>query len=166
MNNIKDYLKFMVDFRKKCNYPKDFKYCCFEEFVLENGNFFSNIKKPNWVKRGEIKNCFSNCFIEATRHPYDLTYCEGYAMGVIPVHHAWLLYNGKVIDPTWDGRDIINDKSEYFGVPFSNKYILKVAIETGYYGVIDNFTQNYPLLRGQYEIKNNCICTEEGVTYE
>lgn len=103
------------------------------------------------MKKGVIKECFSNCLKEVLGHPDRLVYCEGYATGVIPVHHAWLSYEGKVIDPTWDGRDIIRDSTEYFGVAFNFNYVLKIATETGYYGVIDNFAQNFPLLRGEHE---------------
>jgi hypothetical protein len=55
-----------------------------------------------------------------------------------------------VIDPTWHGRDIIKENTEYYGVEFNWNYVRTVAIETGYYGVLDNFTQNYPLLSGKH----------------
>lgn len=152
MGQVEQYLRMMTEMRKKIHSSSEFKYCCFEEFVLKYGQEFKNyMPKPKWVKKGIIKECFSNCFKEATTHPDRLTYCEGYALGVIPVHHAWLLYDDKVIDPTWDGRNIVKEHTEYFGIKFNFKYIMKVAIETGYYGVLDNFAQKFPLLRGEHK---------------
>lgn len=152
INGVEDFLRFSADFRKQCSRPADWRYCCFEELVLSHGRKFDQIiRRPKWIKKGVIKECFSNCLKELMRYPDRLVYCEGYATGVIPVHHAWLLYEGKVIDPTWDGRDIIKDHTEYFGIPFNYNYVLRVATETGYYGVIDNFTQRFPLLSGEHE---------------
>lgn len=152
INGVEDFLKFTVDFRKQCSRPNDWRYCCFEELILSHGRKFEQVvRRPKWVQKGIIKECFANCLKEVVKHPDRLVYCEGYATGVIPTHHAWLLYEGKVIDPTWDGRDIIKDHTEYFGIPFNYNYVLRIATETGYYGVIDNFTQGYPLLSGEHE---------------
>lgn len=126
------------------------KFVCFEDFVLKCGQKFEDyIPRPKWVKKGIIKQCFSNCYKEVRRNRDKLIYCEGYAYsGIIPVHHAWLIYENKVIDPTWCD---FNDNKEYYGIKFSFDYMEKIAIETGYYGVIDNFVQNFPLLRGEHE---------------
>lgn len=142
-----EFLEKMSEFRR--NFVKNsLKYSCFEEFVLKNGKKFEKIiKRPSWVNRGEIKECFSNCFSEMVSHKSELTYCEGYAFsGLLPVHHAWLLYEGKVIDPTWEKLKISD--LEYFGVAFSNDYVISKALSTGYYGVLDNFVESYPLLSG------------------
>jgi len=85
------------------------------------------------------------------RHPDRLVYCEGYATGVIPVHHAWLLYDGQVIDPTWDGRIApANQQVEYYGVAFSYDYVIRTALKTEYYGILDNFVEHYPLISGEH----------------
>lgn len=157
---VEQYLNMMVEMRKKLNNPPDLKYCCFEEFVLEHGKRYEVMNKPKWVKKGIIKECFKNSFDAVLINPTELTYCEGYATGVIPVHHAWLVYKDKVIDPTWHGRNIINKNTEYFGVEFNWNYVRKVALETGYYGVLDNFTQNFPLLRGEH-IPEQFSCGEQ-----
>jgi hypothetical protein len=153
---ITQYLEFTTNFRKLHIPSPDFKYSCFEDFVLNVGQPFINyIKRPKWVRKGVIKQCFKNCFDEVLRYPDKLTYCEGYATGVIPVHHAWCLTkDGEVIDPTWDGRDIGNKNIEYFGVPFKRSYILKVALETGYYGAIDNWSQKFPLLTEEHKTED------------
>lgn len=153
ISGVRDYLELMVNMRKQFNNSPDLKFKCFEDFVLSFGQHFPEyLARPKWVKRGVIKQCFSNCFDEMLKNPNKLLYCEGYATGVIPVHHAWLItLDGKVIDPTWHGRSIVKDSTEYFGVTFKTEYVLKVAAETGYYGVIDNFSQNYPLLTGEHK---------------
>jgi len=84
-----------------------------------------------------------------------LIYCEGFATGVIPVHHAWLLYDNQVIDPTWDHMKEINDrKPEYFGIPFKLEYVAKTIRETEYYSVLDNWVQRFPLLTGVHKIED------------
>lgn len=128
-------------------------YSCIEEFVLKHGHNFSQvIKRPKWINKGIVKECFSNCFHACLMYPDRLTYCEGYATAVIPVHHAWLLYKGQVIDPTWHGaisRKI--DNLEYFGVPFNHEYLVRTASQSGYYGVLDNFSERYPLISGLHK---------------
>lgn len=151
MSDVETYLRMMSEMRNRLG-SSPLKYCCFEEFVLAHGQRFLNyMPRPKWVKRGVVKQCFSNCFDEMLKNPSKLIYCEGYATGVIPVHHAWLLYDGKVIDPTWHDRGIVREHTEYFGIAFQYKYVLKVAAESGYYSVIDNFAQKFPLLRGEHE---------------
>lgn len=146
--SVKNYLELVVNLRKK-HFQNNWKYCCFEDLILSEGVQFDRfLKKPKWIKKGIIKQCFKNCFSSVVENPDDLIYCEGYAAGLIPTHHAWLLYQGQVIDPTWHNR-FKSIKYEYIGIPFKFNYVLKVAHETGYYGILDNFTQNYPLLKGE-----------------
>lgn len=91
--------------------------------------------------KGTIKECFRNAYLLAVEH--NLIYYEGYAMGVIPVLHAWCLDKDfHVIDTTWETG------TEYFGVFFSIKYVSKVLLERKSYGVIDNWEMKWPLLRG------------------
>jgi hypothetical protein len=48
------------------------------------------------------KQCFDNSMMMVLADQDDrLTYCEGYAMtGMIPVHHAWLTLDGRLVDLT------------------------------------------------------------------
>lgn len=149
---LEEYLRNMSQMRRRLLVPEGFKYACFEEFVLRTGRQFSKyLPRPKWVKKGIIKECFSNCFREVSVHSKKLIYCEGYAVGsVIPVHHAWLsTLDGEVIDPTWHDREISNEKTEYWGIPFDWQFVLQTALRTKYYGVLDNWHENYPLLRGE-----------------
>lgn len=150
---LEQYLQQMVEMRRTMTLPAKFKYCCLEDFVLSNGKKFNKIPKPKWVKKGIIKQCFSNCLEAVLKHPDKLTYCEGYASGIIPVHHAWLLYENQVIDPTWVGKSFEDRNPEYMGVPFKIEYVVKIAKETNYYSVLDNWTQGYPLFTNEHKIE-------------
>ena len=152
ISTVEDYLKMVSAMRKQISGPDSkYKFSSIEEFILQYGQHYPEYQtKPKWVKKGIIKECFSNCLHALMGNSDRLIYCEGYASGVIPVHHAWLMLDGKVVDPTWHGRDIVSPKTEYFGIQFNTQYVLKVARESGYYGVLDNFAQNYPLLRGEH----------------
>ena len=149
---LEEYLRTISDMRRKFHVPPDFQFASMEEFVLRTGRRFDKyLPRPRWVKKGVIKQCFSNCFKEVSRHSKKLIYCEGYAVGsVIPVHHAWLsTLDGEVIDPTWHDRGISNEKTEYWGIPFDWEFVLETALRTGYYCIIDNWHEGFPLLKGE-----------------
>ena len=98
------------------------------------------------------------CFMNATNKMHDhqgLTYVEGYAVHCgLPMEHAWCVdSNGKVIDPTWkptyqSGEAVPVEAIEYFGIPFKRKYVTRTIITRGYYGVLDNPQEHFPLYRG------------------
>ena len=143
MNDVLDYLKIIYAFRINSPLPPGFKYHSIETFVFKHGKRMGkrSEKSDNYPK-GKIKECFRNAFLLAVEH--DLTYCEGYAMGIIPVLHAWCIdEDSHVIDITWD------EGTEYIGVPFSIKYVNKILLERKSYGVIDNWEMKWPLLRGE-----------------
>ena len=155
VNDLTDYLRFVVESRQSMGARTTaWAYGCMEDFVLRNGQSYDIvIPKPKWVPQGVIKECFSNCLNCVIRYPDLLTYCEGYATSnIMPVHHAWLLYQGQVIDPTWSHKKLHYLKQVgYFGVAFKYEYVTKIAVESGYYGVLDNFTMRYPLLSGDHQ---------------
>ena len=142
-DNVSNYLSMMRDFRLKSLNSK-LVYPCFEDLVLTYGKPYKELMpRPKWVRKGIIKQCYHNCLKALIKHPDKLIYCEGFALGIIPVMHAWLLYEGKVIDPTWENGQ------EYFGIAFKTAYVFRIAKETGYSGVIDNWHQRFPLLTGE-----------------
>jgi len=61
----------------------------------------------------------------------DFKYVEGYAVSIIPTEHAWLEYNGKVLDIVWGGLDSskspdgfsADPKNEYFGIEVPHNLI-------------------------------------------
>ena len=84
--------------------------------------------------------CFRNAFMLAVRH--NLTYVEGFATHLIPVHHAWAVDTlGTVIDPTWDEMTKYKaewEAREYIGVPFALSYLYEQQIKTQCFGVFYN----------------------------
>lgn len=77
--------------------------------------------------------CFNNALMAMTSR-YDLTYCEGYAMGPIPLHHAWCLdQQGRVLELTWK-----TPGTAYFGLAFDRDYVCDHAVKTGYPSILDN----------------------------
>ena len=150
INSVRDYLKWqyeaMMHFHKdKSTGREDWKYQMIEEFVLSEGQNFKPATLPEGVERGTIKECFCNALLLVLDSDDDLIYCEGYADGsVIPVHHAWCVTrDGVVIDPTWR-----NLGAEYVGVPFKVEWVREAVFKRGSYGIIDNWENEWPLLKG------------------
>ena len=126
--------------------PEGFVYSCIEDFVLKNGRHMGDRSERSALyKNGRIKECYRNALFLAHDHR-DLIYCEGYALGaILPVLHAWCVDNkGNVIDPTW------NDGKDYFGVMFSTRFAVKHTLARGCYGLIDDWKNHFPLLRGKH----------------
>ena len=145
MSDVQNYLRTVYDFhRRNSTLRPGFKYNSIEVFVLKNGKRMGQrSERSDNFPKGTIKECFRNAYLLAVEH--DLTYCEGYAMGIIPTLHAWCLdKDGHVIDITW------KDGIEYIGVMFSTKYVNKILLERKSYGVIDNWEMEWPLLRGEH----------------
>jgi hypothetical protein len=95
-------------------------------------------------RSGKMKECYMNATRYCMAHA-GTTYCEGYALGVIPMPHAWCIDSaGYVIDPTW------RDGAAYFGVPFKRSYLHATLARRGYYGIIDDFENGFPLVRGEH----------------
>jgi hypothetical protein len=144
MSEIEKYLKQITDFHKqnRKNKPLGLKYWCVEDYILQNGYFmgsYSISSKPIYPK-GKMKECFRNTHLLS--YTQGLQYVEGYAMGVIPVYHAWNLdSDGNIIDTTW------KDGSEYYGIVLNFKLVEETVNRRGCYGVIDNYQEGWPLLK-------------------
>ena len=110
-------------------------------FVLAHGQAFLPRPLPGRYQRGVPKSCFMNAAHLALAHP-TLTYCEGYAMGVLPVNHAWVCdYLGRVIEVTWK-----NPGAEYFGIPIRTNYLLTRLRVQKTYGLVDRWDERWPML--------------------
>ena len=123
------------------------------EFIAQYGREWEWRPKPNGVPQGTIKLCFENAF-KLARRDRSLTYVEGYATHVIPVHHAWVVTpEGIVIDNTWaEGKH--DDERAYFGVAFDLPYVTKRRREMRDYGgisVLDDWANKFPTLRRTFE---------------
>lgn len=93
-------------------------YSCAQDVVLDSGRFFAPGSLSDTqrsivlaaVRRARESGAGfapQRCFDNATRlvladRTGELSYVEGFAVGtVMPVHHAWAIIGGKVIDLTW-----------------------------------------------------------------
>jgi hypothetical protein len=142
MGDVEQYMNLMVKMRKTMHVPESLVYCCIEDLVLQKGSFMGarHAKSDNYP-RGAIKQCFMNAY--QLLHMPGLSYCEGFAMGVIPMLHAWMIdEEGNVIDPTWQ------DGVEYFGIELPTEFVIATVLTRGAYGVLDNMEMGFPLLKG------------------
>lgn len=116
-------------------------YASMGDFVLKNGTDFTATPLQETSLRGKMKECFKNA-ANIALFESDYIYCEGYALGVIPVHHAWVIHNGQAIEVTWK-----EPGSEYFGVPISESYLRKRILETEcWHSLIDDWQNKWPML--------------------
>lgn len=145
LSGVKDYLERIVapgGVRRPA--PFDRKYLSFEDYVLDNGKQFIYRPFPKKYRgcRRVAQECFCNAVFLALDH-HELKYAEGYAMqeGLMPALHAWCVdAAGFVCDPTW------RVSADYYGVIFDLEYVLHVIQLKGECGVIDNWSDGFPLL--------------------
>lgn len=146
INGIKQYLKVTDHWIRTSGQP-----FTLDGFVLKYGRGFKwrrSLGAYDFL-RGEIRQCYLNAANAAISHP-ELTYCEGYASSLIPVNHAWCLDpQGRVLELTWE-----EPGSEYYGIPFKTEFLRRQLLTQKYYGLIDAWQSNWPLLRGKYPKKD------------
>jgi len=124
-----------------------FPFISIEDYLLKNGKFFRTDLSIK-VHRGEMKECFMNAQRLAQTKGY--RYVEGYAAGIIPTLHAWVINEHDiVIDPTWN-----DDEAVYFGVVIPMAYVLKVNLLRKAYGVLDAWEIGWPLLKGTHKLSD------------
>lgn len=141
--------------------PAGYKYCCLEHWVLQHGVYFpsssvvsADVMEDFGLELGEPKQCFANAYeaIGDSLLNDDLGYVEGYALSLIPFHHAWITLS-ELEQPNLAELTIRLDGSrslpapDYFGVPFAEEFVLSTVEQKGTYGVLDNWEQGYPLLK-------------------
>ena len=151
-----------------------FTYRGFEDYVLDRGCPYGSSspltpEELNAVlsvaggRRWRIKECFHNAqMLAAMDISGRLKYVEGYAIGhLVPVLHAWVSVNGKVVDLTWrlESRrrgsfgdrilGVIPEDRAYYGVEFGDTDLIRKRIlSTGFANpMIDDWQAGYPLLR-------------------
>jgi len=118
-------------------------YCSLSDFVLRNGRVF----QPGDVCWALGKrNCFQHSAVAAMEEK-SLTYCEGYAINIIPVLHAWLLGpDGNVIETTWKEMG-----HAYYGIPFRTDFIRKMIKFVRHYSMIDQWESGFPTIMAPKE---------------
>lgn len=125
--------------REGSQHPEGWLYPSVEAFLLAHGRLWTPPVGPYVGRPGKKNECFNNALNRLVGDD-DMTYCEGYARGVIPVLHAWLVdSDGQVIDPTWTGTcGRPSPGVEYYGVAFERTYVMETAIRSGVGGVLFN----------------------------
>jgi hypothetical protein len=118
------------------------------------------------------KQCFDNSMMMALADPDDrFAYCEGYAYtGTLPVHHAWLTLDGRLVDltrslrpeasqefmaskaPQRDLRDrglgVVPEGWVYFGLDFPRDVVCQYIRELGQTGsLIEDYNRGFPLFQ-------------------
>lgn len=142
---ILGYLQAQAGFMARIN-NRIGRYTGLADFLLQHGRQFAIKPFPGEFRRGKAQHCFKNCAQLAMRYSR-LTYCEGYAAGVIPVLHAWLMdSDGQAIDPTWTGNDR-PQASDYYGVPIKTRYVIEHAASRSLHApMLDDWSHNFPIL--------------------
>ena len=100
------------------------------EVMLDTFQEWDGATLPNDIEAGPMKTCFETCQKHSVwdKSYKNLSYCEGFAASEglgIPVMHAWLIRDGKVIDPVWKAG-----KHEYFGIEIPHKVVLETITRT------------------------------------
>lgn len=159
VDDVKNYLKLVSDMRAKMPGAGEWAYNGPEAFVLAHGKEYTPPAPgplPNGIPAGEIKNCFQNAYLLATAWPAKYTYVEGWAAGIIPVHHAWVVdAAGNVVDPTWAPPNRVTPGTAYFGVAFKKAYLERATTRAGYYGLLGQWNGGkhaYALERGKVNL--------------
>lgn len=149
--SIVPYLNIVSKSMRNMNLEKH-KHRSMADFIIKFGQHFKPYIFPKKYNMGKQKQCYKNIF-NLLVEDVKLIPVIGYAMSYIPLPHAWCVTeNGNVIDPTWD-YDRYTWGKEYFGIPFKRKFILSQYMEKEYaYNIIDDYKNNYPLMRGQFSI--------------
>ena len=143
-SGIKEYLEMQVNLLKTGNFSKIGSYHGCADFIIQHGISFGAVDLPDQYEMGEPQQCFANAYQAAGDHP-DLIYCEGYACGIIPVHHAWCVdqQTRSVVEVTWERSHTFG----YLGVPINFHYVIQAVARKGTHGVIDDWKNEWPMLK-------------------
>lgn len=169
MTSLRQYLQSNIAMRIAASMRGAGEYICMEDFVLDRGQEYpvqtltpAELEEVREAMAAtgwdfEVKQCFANSQMLVI-HDDRFTYVEGYAIGRAPIAclHAWVLFNGKVVDVTWRDYDDIGEppplqphpEHQYIGLEFDRKLIHERAVASGEVStLIDDWPNNYPLLQ-------------------
>jgi hypothetical protein len=109
-----------------------------EEAVLAYGRPFIGVSRPKGYRQRGAKRCFANAGNLALCERG--IYVEGFALGRgIAIHHAWITLDGvHAIDVTWDRQA---SDCHYYGIPFSNDVLRRLALRRGYWGPVLDWSE-------------------------
>lgn len=147
---LRGFLQAQTDMMRSHNRARRNGWVCMAEFVLKHGRAWKPCPLPENVRPGRMRECYRNAANLALGfHRNEYIYCEGYAVGIIAVEHAWCVdLQGNVIDPTWTERPqkLSATGQEYFGIAFKSMYLQEALRKQKYFGLIDAWRSNWPLL--------------------
>lgn len=149
---LPEYLKVTTGLLDAHPVPGGFVYRGRDSFIKDNGQQFPVAadqalpgKFHAWPQQ-----CFDNAYRLARRWKARFRYVEGVALGVIPIHHAWVINAaGEVLDPTWLQNSTIG--TEYFGVVIPLD-IAKQVRHKDNASIIDNWQRRWPLFREPWPV--------------
>lgn len=136
LGSLRGYLRQWADMQWGVQTPRaielELTYSGVHDYVLDRGRQFDAATaltaderdvvraaaaeaRAAWACTFEVRECFWNAQLLAMSDPTEaLRYCEGFAQGhLIPVHHAWVTINGKVVDLTWRRVALAEDPEAY-----------------------------------------------------
>lgn len=91
------------------------------DLLLKEGRWYNDGRAKKWphsIPHG----CFRNAALFALEHR--LSYVEGYATYIIPVHHAWCVdHDGRILEVSWKTLG-----SDYFGVQFDPNLVTRGSV--------------------------------------
>ena len=151
--------------------PKGYYYPSTDHLLADAGRFY----KPSALTEDEKeyvmecidmlgftpakKQCFYNAqMLMLSDLENRLEYCEGYGLTIIPLLHAWVTINNKVIDVTWthhNGKYVLGKFGQdrgYMGLNIAKSDIKKTLFKKEKaISFIDNWEDRFPLLKTKYE---------------
>jgi len=176
-SKLRAFLQAMLEMKLAImELPTGYNYHGTEDYLLDRGRAFKSAPLTDEERtvlfkaidslrrRFQLGACFYNAqTVLAFDDARALVYCEGYACGPagMPVLHAWLTINDKVVDLTWRTekpnhrgrlRDrILGEVPEgwvYFGVQIPRDTVVIRLIETGMSAsFLEDWKGGYPLFR-------------------
>lgn len=154
ITSVKEFLKIQAIFLKNQNMtPLHGWQGGYHGFVYHHALEFEWKPLPDDVKPGDAQQCFRNAFELTKDQPERFIYCEGFAAGIIPVMHAWCIdrETQTVVDVTWSGGHHEEQGRDYFGIPFNWRYAVEATLNREYYGIIDDWQNDWPVLKEPVE---------------